>query len=203
MATQIKVEELEGCKSYLGWLREKSDISGELSRVLFETDFEWTISEDEIRAKDAIELRKLYSQEVGASHKKTDREIDRIWKSIYGKCCIFEIILSLAKHIDALVNEGEEGSMVPIFVKIMLDNVGWSDKDDEDFDLRKEETERFWNRCSEHFLKHKYKANGSNGGLFVVTNPDIHMNQLGLWKQMNSWLDEHLNEDGIFVVKEN
>ena len=199
MATQIKVEELEGCKSYLGWLREKSDVSGELSRVLFETDFEWSVDEDEIRARDALELRKIYADEVGSLEKKSKRDIDRIWKSIYGKCCIFELLISMAKHIDQMVNEGEEGSMIPIFMKIFLANTRLAEKDDEDYDLKSEAVEKFWKLRCDCFIHRKYKNNGSNGGIFVVKNPHIQMPYLGLWKQMNAWLDENLNEDGLYV----
>ena len=198
MATQVKVEELEGCKSYLGWLREKSDISGELSRVLFETDFEWSIKEDEIRVKDALELRKIYAESVGTLENKSKRDIDRIWKSIYGKCCVFELLVSIAKHIDEMVNEGAEDSMIPVFMKIMVDNVGWTDKDDEDFDFRPEQTEQFWKARSDQFIQRKYGKNGKNGGIFVVKSRSVNFIEMGLWMQMNAWLAENLNEDGIF-----
>ena len=198
MAKQIVMEELKGCKSYLGWLREKSQVFGELSRVLFETDFEWSNEQDEIRVRDALELRKIYADSVGVAEKKTKRDIDRIWKSIYGKCSVFEILVSIAKHIDQMVNEGQEDSMIPIFMKIMLDNVGWSDKDDEDFDLKPEETERFWKSRSEKFMGRKYNEDGSNGAIFVIKDPTISMPQAGLWMQLNSWLAEHLDENGVY-----
>jgi hypothetical protein len=189
MAKQIKTDELEGCKSYLTWLREKSDISSDLSRFLFETDFEWSVDEDEIRVRDALELRKIYADEVGAAAEKSKRDIDRIWKTIYGKCSVFELLISMAKHIDQMVNEGEDDSMIPDFMKIFVDNVGWSKKEDE----------AHWKTCTDHFMSRKYHHNGSHGGIFIVHDHTVHMEELGLWKQLNVWLNEHLDENGEYI----
>lgn len=199
MAMQIKVDEVNGCKSYLSWLREKSGSSGALSQVLFDTDFRWTVLEDEIRVTDSLELRKKYAEEIGQNMNKSEREIDRIWKSIHGKCSVFEIILGLCFHMDEMVNEGETGSMVPFFFEILMKNLGISVMDEEDFDLQKEATEAFWKSKIDRFLDRKYESDGSNGGLFVVKNADEDLRNMPIWYQMNMFLEENLDEDGVFL----
>ena len=184
MATQIKMEELQGCKSYLTWLQEKSYISLDIAQPLFDMDFEWSVKEDEIRARDALGIRKEYANDVGHSEKKSKRDIDRIWKSICGKCSLLEILVSMAKHIDQMVNEGEEGQMVPVFVRVFLINMGINDcKDPEKIKSK-----------GQLLIDRKYAADGSNGGLFVVKKPGVNMPEICLWDQMGIWLDEHMME---------
>lgn len=184
MATQIKMEELSGCKSYLTWLREKSDISLEIAQTLLEIDFEWSLKEDEIRARDAQTLRKEYANEVGNAESKNKREIDRIWKSICGKCSLLELFVSMAKHIDQMVNEGEEGQMIPVFMKIFLENTGILGLTDHEEIKAK----------GEIMIARNYADDGSNGCIFVVSKPDIRMPEICLWDQMGLWLDEHILE---------
>lgn len=153
MAVQVKADELEGCRSYFDWMIDKLDsvpddfnaesmhssISRELCRVLFAIDFRWLRDggdiekADETRAKDALEIRKIYAEEEGSAAGKTDREIDRIWKSVHGKTSVLELIFSLCKYLDAMVNEEEEGSMIGVFFRILIHNLGLDDYSDWDF----------------------------------------------------------------------
>lgn len=203
MAVQIKLDELDGCESYLGWLENKSKIeSAELARILFETDFTWSVKEDEIRAKDALLLRELYSRDVGKKNQKNEKEIDRIWKSIHGKCSVFELIIKMGSDLDSMLNEGEEGSMIPHFVNLMLKNGGWLALDDEDFDHRKEKTIAFWNNKTNRFILRKYDKNGKNGALFFVNeglSEGVDFRKLPIWDQMNEWLESVLNDDGEYI----
>lgn len=240
MAIQVKIEELEGIKSYFAWILGqidtnevdlsglvnvnwpenawyKSETSRELCRLLFETDFywsgvrkdgtKWEISEDEIRAKDALEIRKKYAEEVGHDAGKSDRDIDRIWKSIHGKCSVLELIYSLCLRLDQMVNEDEEpGKMVGLFFKILIHNLALDDYDDEDFDHRGDDIRGVWKGRIKTFLNREYFESGCNGGLFPLhewKDDGVWKDQktVGLWYQMNTWLNEHLDENCNFLVE--
>ena len=227
MAVQVRLEELEGCKSYFAWLIEhlepigedhvdfNSEISRELCRLMYEADFywkgtdkdgaEWEIAADEIRAKDALEIRKRYAEEAGKSAGKSDRDIDRIWKSIYGKASVLEVIFSLCEHLDAMVNEDEPGCMVGLFFRSLISNLGLDDFDDEDFDHREKEVKSVWEGRIKLFLNREYFESGCCGGLFPLQNwhkeTDKDQRKISLWDQMGTWLNEHLDDEGLFVVE--
>lgn len=174
----------------------------QICRVMFETDFicclgtEQTIKEDEIRAKDAMELRRRYAESVGADAGKSEREIDRIWKSIHGNCSVLELILSICYRLDAMVNEEEPGTMVGMFFRILIGNLG--------FDLKKKEIQKEQiSVIIDRFLRHEYGPDGTGGGLFPIKKWDLEsskdMRGLSIWYQMNAWLNEHLDEEEHFV----
>lgn len=174
----------------------------QICRIMFETDFicclgtEQTIKEDEIRAKDAMELRRRYAESVGADAGKSEREIDRIWKSIHGNCSVLELILSICYRLDAMVNEEEPGTMVGMFFRILIGNLG--------FDLKKKEIQKEQiSVIIDRFLRREYGSDGTGGGLFPIKKWDSEsskdMRELSIWYQMNAWLNEHLDEEEHFV----
>lgn len=202
MAVQLNTEELQGCKSYLGWLIgkiRKEDTSEELCRVLFETDFVYEMDEDEIRARDALDLRTYYAEEEGRGEGKSKRDTDRIWKSIHGKCSVLELLVSLCRHLDLMLNEGDEGEMMPKFFGIFIRNLGLDGIDDEDFDHREKSTKAFWKEKIGRFIDRKYDFNGGNGGLFPLKETEKDQRKVSIWYQMNAWLEEHLDEEEQFV----
>lgn len=202
MAVQLNTEELEGCKSYFGWLFykiRKNDTSEELCRVLFETDYIYEMDEDEIRASDATDLRHMYADEEGQDEDKSKRDTDRIWKSIHGKCSVLELLVSLCRHLDLMLNEEEEGAMMPKFFGIMIRNLGLDGIDDEDFDHRPEGTKRYWEDKINRFLNRSYHSDGSGGGLFPLREAKKDQRNVSVWYQMNAWLEEHLDEEEQFV----
>lgn len=158
MAKQVLLEELQGCKTYLGWLFDRvslaydgwvsfsnqlgdiasfmcSEVSRELCRLLFEMDFTWmdSVKEDEIRATDALEIRKIYAEDVGEKAGKSERDIDRIRKSVHGKASVLEVIFSLCRHLDGMVNEDEPGTMIGFFYRVLINNLRLDEFSDVDF----------------------------------------------------------------------
>ena len=223
MAVQLDCEESRGCPSYFNWLAgkviwaknsegdyEAADVLTEsnsavaaqgfgpyirLLGYLYSVDFVGCdeIAEDTIRATDAMELRRRFGEEVGAERHKSERDIDRIWKSIHGKCSVLEFLVQLCIRMDAMVNEdGEPESMVPLFFCIMIGNMG----------LNVEETETEWQDSVGRFLGRKYAEDGSGGGLFPIENwvkgVSKDQREVPVWYQMNTWMREHLDEEEHF-----
>lgn len=243
MATQVLVDELQGCKTYLEWFYAKlsyfSDqngnfrtdfVSKELLKVMFSMDFEWIpeIKDDEIRARDALEIRKMYASEAGLEAGKSEIEVDRIWKSIHGKCSVLELIFSVCKHLDDMLNEGEPGQMIGFFYRILIGNLILDEYSDADFIARKiyskdvypdvfreavgdsqekmeEDIRKIWTGRIRQFMGRDYFESGCCGGLFPLQkwNPETGKDQrkVSLWYQMNAWLEEHLDDDGQFILE--
>lgn len=210
MAVQINLEELKGCRSYFDWITEKlkddkNTPEKDICLKLFATDFIWdpAIKEDEIRAADAMEMRKVYSEEVGSENRKTGRDMDKIWKSILGKASVLEVLFRLCFQLDQMLNEDEPGSMMPLFFGIMMKNLGLDtlkkgSGEDAEEDFQKDFRDRIG-----RFLDRKYNENGSEGGLFPLKNMSEKgsedMRKVSLWYQMNAWLNENLDEDEHFI----
>lgn len=247
MAAQIEVDEMKGCLSYFDWMMkgilgndtgESSEKSkGEsccgncadgsivdICRVMFETDFicclgtEDTIKNDEIRAKDAMELRRRYAAAVGSDADKTERDIDRIWKSVHGKCSVLELILSICYRLDAMVNEDEPGTMIGMFFRILIGNLGF-DLSGKGVDPEEEKSRQngkiaqtkecvddrkaHISAVIDRFLKRNYEADGSCGGLFPLKKWSAEggskdQRTVSIWYQMGTWLNEHLDDEAHF-----
>lgn len=183
----------------------------ESCRVMFETDFicypgnEDTIKNDEIRAKDAMELRRRYAEEVGKNANKTKIEIDRIWKSVHGNCSVLELILMLCVRLDEMVNEEESGSMVGLFFNILTTNLGFISCKMADSEEEKDDRNAIILAGIDRFLMRKYNADGTGGGLFPLKKWSSErgskdQREVPIWLQMNAWLSEHLDEDEHFLV---
>lgn len=214
MAIQVNCEELNGCPGYLEWIKSKictgddcgdcGDCAnlkpyGNLLSFLFVKDF-FAVDgpakvDDEVRATDAMGLRRRYAKEVGAEADKSDRDIDRIWKSVRGKCSVLELLLQLCFRLDGMVNEEEPGEMVGMFFGILLKNLGLKESDSSA--ILEEKVDRFLNR--------QYGHDGSEGGLFPLSEwtEGVSKDQktLSIWYQMNIWLTEHLDDEEHFIAE--
>lgn len=261
MATQLKSDELNGCKSYFEWLCEwvipeghryvivnretgkkiftkllleniekeklgnkganknlghecavekfgqsSADIpSGEeseteedigkvkLCRFLYGVDFTVDPSlgcvEDETQGVNGMELRRRYAESIGKESGKSERDIDRIWKTIHGKCSVLELLVNLCIRLDEMTNEEESGTTVYKFFDVILENLAIDITD----------SEAGWSEVIGDFLHRNYNKDGSGGGLFPVKNiGDKDARKMLIWSQLNAWLNEHLNEDAEF-----
>lgn len=217
MAVQIDTEELKGCKSYFAWMMDKtqpdadhlySKVPEDLCRLMFSMDFIWNdISEDGIRAKDATDIRKIYAENVGEVCGKNEREIDRIWKSVHGKCSVLELIFSMCMKLDEMVNEGKEGEMIPCFFSILCGNIGFLPvvvAENSEENQPSEALMTNWKACIERLMNRKYEPDGSQGGLFPLKKwsekDGKDQRTVSIWYQMNAWLNENLDEDEHFMI---
>ena len=206
MAIQVKVDELEGCQTYLSWMVEKAKIEKETGKALFGIDFVSEMAEDDIRARDGLDLRKDYAKEAGEKAGKNDREKDRIWKSIHGKCSVMELFLKLSMQLDSMTNEGIFGEKTPYFMEVFLKNLGiWKNSEGSEGDKKgtsegsRSGFEEVLKASVDRFLERKYAEDGSGGGLFPIQNNEKDQRKEPIWNQMNTWLGEHLDEDYEFL----
>lgn len=169
-----------------------------LMRYLFDRDFVisdsstgeiFGCSEDEIQAKNGMELRRKYAESVGKKTGKSERDTDRIWKSIHGKCSVLELLIHLSMSLDSMTNEEESGKNTGKFFDILLENL--------EFDITS--SAKDWQVIVDKFLHRKYKSNGSGGGLFPLKYAEKNMKKVPIWSQLNAWLNENLDENAEFI----
>ena len=201
MANQIRLPEAAEVKSYFCWLNEQSGCETEIGKILHETDFRWTVEDDKNRAEDGIKWRDRYAEDVGSELNDVQR--DRIRKSIHGKTSCYEVILSLADEINAMVNEEEE-SRTKEFFGILLENLGLNGYDDEEFYYRGEAARTEAGRILQKWLDREYENCDKNCifPLKKVSQCDRKVSQNdSLWMQMNRWIEANSDENGQFVTE--
>lgn len=190
--------------SYFRWLQEKSGLSGPLSSMLADTEFVSLYNLDDVLIEKAREeLRNTYAEEVCKKEEKYDaKDVETVYKSVRGNCCLFEIMLCLAIAVNEMVDLSDE-DMTPKFFAKMLENSCMDKYDEEDFDMREKEVTAYWQKCIDRIIKRDYSDIGAMG-LFPLSAENLEethsdRRNVSLWKQMNDWVDQHTNEDGEWV----
>ena len=130
------------------------------SKLLFELDnieFIWSLPLDENRAIDGLHLR----QEYGINRN--------------GPCSVLEMLVALSMRVieDGYISEGGEN---PFFWN-MIKSMGLYFNDDYDYDSR------LTDEAVGRMLNREYNYDGSNGGLFVVSEPLDDMRNTQIWMQ--------------------
>lgn len=184
---------------YFHWLQKNSGLSGPLSSMLADTDFVSVDGLDDVLMEKAKEeVRRRYAEEVC----EDDQDVEILLKSIRGDCCLFEVIFCLAVSLNEMFEDCDAFDGPEHFFGIMMDNALLSKYDEEDLDIHPESVKNYWEKRIKTILERGYSSVGG-GGLFTLKPvedseiPDLR--KIGLWKQMNIWVDQHTNEDGEWV----
>jgi len=185
---------------YFYWLQKVSGLSGPLASMLAETKFVSSVKEDDILIEKAKEeVRRNYAETILSEDEYNDKNVETIFKSIRGDCCLFEIMVCLAVSINEMFEDTAAYDGPSHFFGILLRNAGLDIYDDEDWDLHEEKVKAYWESRIRIILERSYEKDGK-GGLFSLCD-DLGCIRSGipLWKQMNIWVDQHTNEDGEWV----
>ena len=110
-----------------------------------------------------------------------------------------ELIFTICVRLDEMVNEGEEGAMIPLFFIILVTDMGLVPIE------KTEHQEDIWKARISRFMNRDYNADGSGGGLFPLKKwsekSDRDQRKVSIWYQMNAWLNENLDEDEHFMIE--
>ena len=185
---------MEGCSDirhltafnskYEAWLWSKLDFTrkyGELFRLLYDTEFTWTIPMDENRATDGIYLRDRFSYESG-------EYLPDGWRD--WPCSVLEMLASLALTIEeSFLYDPESGTDAGTWFWEMARNCGLTDFDDE---MLSTEAGR---AAAEHILRRimdrRYGPSGE-GGIFPLKDVPEDLREMEIWDQMNLYLIEKM-----------
>jgi hypothetical protein len=143
-----------------------------LLRYLDNKDFTYKLSLDENRAKDGVELRYRFS---GRDNLLKDRP-----------CSILEMILALSLRCEEhIMCDDDIGDQTGKWFWDMIDNLGLSDMQDEDFN------KVYTDNVIYKFLNRQYQKDGL-GGLFTVKNRNTDLRKVEIWYQMCWYLNTFL-----------
>lgn len=170
-------------EAYFDWLRRMVSVTNNpnprrryhlLLEQLINTEFRWSVPNDDNRMADGEELRSEFVGEFGADQRIFD-----------GPVSVLEVIVAICRRMSFDTDEG-----VDIWFWTLMENLDlrrFSDEVYEDYvdapDLVQERVDVFLDRA--------YSPDGT-GGLFPLHEPDEDQRQVELWYQMSAYLLERV-----------
>lgn len=173
---------------YFNWLcenvnrRNGLDDNLILLRQLHNIEFYGIVPNDENRAVDGKNLRKVFSTVKGYN----DDLLDLIYRN---PCSMFEMMIGMAHRMDySLQDRRHQNNGIEKWFWILVDNLGLEPfyKNDKNGENKFESNKRI----IEDFLERRYYENG-RGGLFPLKNPKEDQTKVELWYQMEFYLQEN------------
>lgn len=145
-----------------------------LLRTLHRREFTWLVPNDDNRALDGIELRRLFVEE------RLDTCGSSPWFEV--ACSFLEMLIALSLRM-----EFETGTRSDLWFWHLLSNIGISQYTDHDWSL---ETEHRVDDILDTVVWRTYRVDG-RGGLFPLEFPAQNQTKVELWYQMSAYLIEH------------
>ena len=170
---------------YYSWLLDKIDYYEEdynpghsynqLLEQLFNSEFYWTVPNDDNRAADGIALRTIFTDEEG-------------WNSdpLEGApCSMLEMLVALSMKIESEVMWNGDENRTSEWFWMMIRNLNLDQFYDQNFDLDQFLT------ILDQFLTRNYEKSGQ-GGLFPLHEKGVKNQQkVEIWYQMQAFLMEN------------
>lgn len=162
---------------YLDWLVSiiSSDDYNEYSyqkllTELYDTEFVWTVKNDDNRALDGLGFRDAYEDETGETCEKD------------GECSVLEMLVALAYRCEnEIMWDPDEGNRTGVWFWEMITNLGLDRLDDWHFDGD------VFIEIMRRFLNREYCKDGY-GGPFYIEGFALDMRKIELWYQLNYYL---------------
>lgn len=146
---------------------------------LFSTEFQYTNPMDSNRVADAIELRYTWGRECGYADYIIARTLDNY------PCSVLEMMVALSIRCEeTIMSDPSYGDRTSKWIWVMLRNLGLDTMDDDNY----HDEQIAYNL--ERFMDRDYDSDGSNGGMFVVSNPRADLRDTDIWYQAMWYLTE-------------
>jgi hypothetical protein len=146
-----------------------------LCRKLFQTEFFWSVPNDDNRVEDGKDLRHEFIGEQGSV------VVDPDWMDL--GCSVFEMMVGLARRAYFQTDKPETDGW---FRKFLV-NLGLDMYTDANYN---EVSERYVDEILDRFINRHYRRNG-RGGLFPLENPNGDQTKVELWYQMHAYIIEN------------
>lgn len=170
--TNNSINHEEVVKLYFEWLVHLVD-GEEVVDVLYDLhqfEFVALLEMDKNRIGDAFNLRNMFGREVGY-----EGMFGEEWPSI------FEVMVSLAFHMNDLTQEIEQDAQISKWFWEIFDNLEFEVNGDYG---------RINHDICERFVYRMYREDGY-GGLFPLKSPESNQREIELWYQMHQYLAEN------------
>lgn len=180
-------------RSYLKWLSDIVDSQHgasyfKLCKVLYERDFVWSVSNDDNRCQDGMDLRERYLD----VHKGAETP-DKIDQFLEEDCTVLEVLVGVAKRMDFIMYDPQRGEVTPKWFNILLCNLKL-DSFTDDYTRSDEfprETVAEIDHILDIWLNRKYDRYG-NGSLFPIKGDcPRDMRRTEIWYQMMAFIEEN------------
>ena len=173
LGDRIRSDYFEWMYDLVGGGRRSPVISfRKLLEYLHRTEFTYTISMDENRASDGVDLRLRFAYD------------DDVNRYLNGPCSVLEMMVALAIACEEnIMDDPGIGDRTAHWFWNMVINMGLGGMTDARFD------EEYVRTVVTRFLNRKYEYNGK-GGLFTVKNPERDLRTVEIWWQLCWYLNE-------------
>lgn len=144
------------------------DYYGRLIDKLFNTEFRYSIVEDENRYEDGLSLRYKFSYATGVDTNVPEMEFP---------CTVLEMMVALSIRLETqFMHKMSKGCRTSQWFWEMVFNMGLNDMVNENYNEKKV------NIILKRFLDRNYNKNGK-GGLFVIDGLDKDLRDYEIWCQ--------------------
>lgn len=155
-----------------------------LLRLLFNTEFTYSMPMDGNRYEDGIDLRYRFGDDVGVEDAAIAGYLDD------KPCSVLEMMVALAFRMEEqIMTNPDIGDRTGQWFWNMVASLDLGHMSDSRFN----ETEAV--DILEAFLDRDYAPNGE-GGLFIVKHPNYDMRDAEIWNQANWYLNENYYTEG-------
>lgn len=145
-----------------------------LLRHLYRTDFTYTISYDDNRAKDGISLRYRFTLYKG---------LDHVPARLEGPCSVLEMMAALALRCEEnFMDDPAIGNRTKQWFWMMIKNLGLNSMYDTNYDRE------YVNDILDRFLNRDYEPDGA-GGLFKIKHCRYDLREIEIWDQLNEYIN--------------
>jgi hypothetical protein len=145
--------------------------------VLWQTDFIFDLADDVNRCEDGKVLRRYFYAETASAD-----------LGLVGPCSVLEVLIGLAKRLNELAYDPEYPNRIGYWFWELVTNLGFDREELGNLEiLGVSELEMLLAR----FMARNFQKDGSEGGLFPVSNPTCNQNVLPLWQQLQHYLMEN------------
>lgn len=177
-------------RNYFLWLLAKIHISEHdenrlLMEILFERRFYWSVSNDDNRAQEGLDLRDEFERETGwpiSEYKEVGLNIP---------CSVLEMLVGLARAIeDNVMYDPKYGDRTHIWFWEMIENLGLDKCTDSEIEWNDRFGVIFIDRTLENWLDRDFREDGF-GSPFPLNKPETDQRNVEIWYQAMSFLDEN------------
>lgn len=182
MIKKARLSRVATLEEYHDWLCDLinneclSDDYSLLLTELYKTPFEDKIPNDENRAFEGLNLREVFSSELGIAY---------IPDNFNPECSMLELIIGLAYRCES-IGADEEGSLnYKEWFWRLLDNAGLTKFDDNSFFRVGEDASSILRKI----IERRYDRDG-HGGFFPLNRSTKDQRRVELWYQMSSYLSD-------------
>lgn len=159
-----------------------------LAQILHKRDYKWFVPNDDNRAADGRKLREQFSDEMQYDASKILN---------YHSCSMLEMLVGVARRIEDILYDPEEGDRTERWFWEILGNVGLDKYVDSKYAEDSYGREKI-NLLIDNVLERAYKKNGQ-GGLFPLRRPKKDQRKVEIWYQMCEYLNDNYFINGSIL----